>query len=1117
MRRRLPTGCRRVCAVNRGRLPYVCTTLGTEPVCALLDSGSGVSLISYNWYRKYKRIARLPALDSVTQSCFVADGRPLNVIGQAKFKLSIQGFSWPLKCLVVKGLSVKVILGYDFLQLTRCLVDYGGGKFYFKFRPDRSFKLCSHGVGSGVHNTSIQDAVPDVSHLSEDQASQLIGLLREFPEVFTDRLGVTNKIEYRIQLTDQNPVRQTPYRLSPPKMKKLREIVDKLLADGVIRPSVSPYAAPIFLVPKPHGEGFRPVVDYRALNQKVVLESVPLPELHNCFTWFAGARYFTVLDLNQAYYQIPLAEESKPITAFCTDYNLFEFNRVPFGLATGAAVLSRLLDSVLGDFKFKFLYNYLDDVVVYSTNFEDHISHLRQVFARLKEAGLTVKPTKVTLAREQISFLGHIVSSKGVAVDQSRTLAIQQFPVPRNKRAIARFVGMINYFRKYIPNFAQLAAPINQLRRKGVKFSWGESQQAAFDGLKKALSTAPVLGIPDFNLPFIVQTDASNVGVAAVLLQEQGERRPLAYASRALSVAEAKYSVYELEALAVLFALEKFKFYLEHARFRLETDNQALSWVLARPRKTGRIARWAVRISAFQFDVVHIRGGQNQIADALSRMFQEEEDASEAGPQCEAVGMIATLTETPSLPTDDREEQRRDLESHCLYDRRDAGEDDPGPRCEGVGAMAILTEIPSLFTNLREEQRQDPELQRLLNRLDAGESVPGYCKQKGLLCFQARGEDRPKLCVPSSLVPAVFKYFHQSLCGGHLGYHKTRLKIREQLTWRGLDKDIRQLVRDCETCCRAKPKVGPRAGFLESTREYQPMDKLFIDYLGPLPRTKGGKRFVLVVIDAFTRFVWLVPSSGITAGITVQHLRRIFASFGPPKAVVSDNAPAFTSKEFRRFCFELGIRHITTTPYYPQPSFAERFNRNLKAALIAYHSTSQKRWDSSLDWLAFAFNTANHEAHKTTPAKLMFSYPVNSPLANIWSLADLLPEQFDAEQIKRTWEAAKRNIKLAHHRQKGRYDQGRRAVNIAVGDKVFLQNYRGLSQGSQGITSKLLPRFVGPLLVLKRLSPVNFLLRDVKSGKKTRAHLNQIKRGGTAEGSGQPNKGRADDSPPVPL
>lgn len=1043
----------------------MCATLGLEPVCALVDSGSTVSLINSSWYYKHKNVARLPELQGTKEGCRSVSGEPLQVVGLVRCKLSIGKFSWPIEFWVVKGLAVELILGCDMLKSTQCLLDYAGGGLYFKFCPEERISFCRHQISAMVSQVEANRNEFDVQHLPVSQAERLLGLLREFPGVLSDRLGMTELIKYKIRLTDETPVRRSPYRLSPPKMHELRGIINRLLKDGVIRPSVSPYAAPVFLVPKSGGSGSRLVVDYRALNRKVVLESVPLPDIHNCFSWFAGAKVFSVLDLNQAYYQIPLDEESKPLTAFCTDYNLYEFNRVPFGLATGASVLSRLLDSVLGELKFKCVFNYLDDVVIYSASFEEHLEHLRKVLGCLEQAGLTVKPSKMMLAQTEISFLGHIVSPRGVSVDQSRTQAIYRFPRPRNKRDIARFIGMVNYFRKYIPRFAHIAAPLNLLRRKGARFSWGQEQQAAFEALKEALSNAPVLGIPDFNFPFVVQTDASNSGVAAVLLQEQGgERRPLAYASRALSETEAQYSVYELEALAVLYALEKFRFYLEHRRFKLETDNQALSWVLARPRKTGRVARWAVRISAFQFDIVHIKGSQNQVADALSRMFNGHEG----------------------------EEERE----NSLSSGMEGAVGEPG----GAQVAAVLTEIPALFRNLEEEQRNDQELGKIIYQLENGQTVEGYHLEKGLLCYLTKRGIKSKVCVPRSLVHAVFAYFHQSLCGGHLGEHKTKMKIQEHLTWKGMGAEIRGLVAKCQECKLGKPDTSGKKGFLHSTRELNPMDKLFADYLGPLPRTRDGNRYVLVVVDAFTRFVWLLPSKGATAAWSIHHLRSIFASFGPPKELVTDNAPGFTSRAFRGFCFGLGIRNITTTPYYPKPSFAERINRNLKSALIIYHSESQRRWDRSLGWLSLAFNTAYHEAHRTTPAKLMLSYEINSPLSNLWSLNDLLPERVDPEVMRERWEAARKNILLAHRRQAERYNRGRHAASVGVGDLVYVKNVWGESRAAEGVTGKMLPRFVGPCRVLEVLSPVNFLIENLVTGKRNKVHLSQVKLGGTRGG-----------------
>ena len=319
-----------------------------------------------------------------------------------------------------------------------------------------------------------------------------------------------------------------------------------MLDQGIIRPSTSNYSSPIFLVPKGEND-FRPVIDYRYLNSKISIESIPLPDVHSAFAWFGGARIFTSLDLNQAYYQIPLSEDSKRCTAFCTDWNLFEFNKVPFGLATGAQVLTRILDQIFHDVKFKYVYHYLDDLVIYSENFHEHISHLREVLTRLRAAGLTVNPEKVRFASGQLSFLGHKISAQGVTIDPERTKALLDFPPPRSAKDVARFIGMVNYFSKFIPNFADIAAPLNALRKKGVEFLWGVDHQQAFQRLKDCIVTPPVLVMPDFSRRFILQTDASPVALGAVLLQDTPEgRRAISYASRTLTSQERKYSVFEL-------------------------------------------------------------------------------------------------------------------------------------------------------------------------------------------------------------------------------------------------------------------------------------------------------------------------------------------------------------------------------------------------------------------------------------------------------------------------------------------------------------------------------------------------------------------------------------------
>jgi hypothetical protein len=274
------------------------------------------------------------------------------------------------------------------------------------------------------------------------------------------------------------------------------------------------------------------VIDYRLLNKKVVFDAFPMPTVENAFDNFCDAKVFSVLDLNSAYYQIPLSAKSRKVTAFCTPFGLFEFTKLPMGISVGCQVLSRVVDSLFGDIKQNYVYNFMDDLVVYSKNLEEHAEHLKEVFKRLEKAGFTLNRNKVHLAQSEIKFLGHSLSDQGVKVLPERVEAIEQFPQPKNLKAVRRFLGMAGFYARFVQDFSKIAEPLHALKRKNAKFEWGEKQQQAFDQLKAALATPPVLQIPDFSKEFVLVCDSSDIAISAVLNQKRGEDlAPIAYAS----------------------------------------------------------------------------------------------------------------------------------------------------------------------------------------------------------------------------------------------------------------------------------------------------------------------------------------------------------------------------------------------------------------------------------------------------------------------------------------------------------------------------------------------------------------------------------------------------------
>jgi len=454
------------------------------------------------------------------------------------------------------------------------------------------------------------------------------------------------------------------------------------------------------------------------------------------------------------------------------------------------------------------VFNFLDDLVVYSSSVEEHVEHVREVLGRLQRAGFTLNPNKVMLGATEIKYLGHLLSPRGVKVLPDRVTTIQEYPRPTNLRALRRFMGMVGFYARFIPGYANVASVLHALKKKGVHFVWGAEHQAAFDHLKQALCEAPVLQVPDFREEFVLVTDASNLAVSAVLNQRVRDGlAPNSYYSRLLKEAERKYSIYEKECLAVLFGCEKCRTYLEHREFELQCDNLALCWLLPQVKDIGRLARWILRLAPFKFKVKHTWGTDNVVADALSRMFE--------GIRAES------------------------LEQSC----------------------ATLSEaLPLVYSSLEEHQKDDPLCKELHEKIQHRQGgVDNFQVHKGLVCYRVRQVGRRRWVVPASLWPMLLKYFHDGMLSGHLGARKTLQRIAVNFWWPKMRGEIFQYMRKCDLCQRAKPAQDTRVGLHSAIPCTRPMERVFVDFVGPLVRTKRGNIAILVVLDGFSKFVNFYP------------------------------------------------------------------------------------------------------------------------------------------------------------------------------------------------------------------------------------------------------------------
>ncbi|KAG5852333.1 hypothetical protein ANANG_G00061280 [Anguilla anguilla] len=459
----------------------------------------------------------------------------------------------------------------------------------------------------------------DLSHLSPEQNSDIQRLCS--PEVFQEKPGHTTLVEHDIVLREDACARRMSYRIPERLLVALKEELDQMLAMRIIEPSKSEWCSPVVLVPKKNGS-LRFCIDFRYLNSVSKFDSYPTPRIDDLIDRLGKAKYLTTIDLCKGYWQVPLSTRSRELTAFRTPWGLYQFSVMPFGLHGAPATFQRLVDQVLSGLS-NFTSAYLDDIVIYSSSWEDHLRHLEVVFQRIQSAGLTINPSKCAIAKTETEYLGYVIGNGVIKPQVQKIQAIQGCPLPQTKTLVRSFLGMAGWYRRFVPDFSMRVAVLTDLTRKNcpTQIRWTEEAEGAFQDIKDALCKGPVLHCPDFDKPFVLQTDASETGVGAVLLQgESDDRHPVAYISRKLFPREVRYSTVEKECLAVKWALDTLKYYLLGREFLLETDHKALQWMDRMRDSNARITRWYLSMQPYKFSIRHVPGRSNTTADFLSRL-----------------------------------------------------------------------------------------------------------------------------------------------------------------------------------------------------------------------------------------------------------------------------------------------------------------------------------------------------------------------------------------------------------------------------------------------------------------------------------------------------------------
>jgi hypothetical protein len=943
----------------------------------------------------------------------------------------------------------------------------------------------------------------DDSNLAPEEKRTLCQLIDDYADVFVGpdgKLGRCGIIQHQIELTDHTPVRRRPYRLNPKQQAIMEEKINELLQLGVIEESVSPWSAPCLLVAKQGGKDYRVVTDLRGLNAKTVPVANPLPTIVESLEniGLQKPKFFSVFDLHSGFFQAELHPASRPYTAFSVpNMGLFQYTTLPQGMRNSPQTFQRLLQAVLRGLCWRTCALYIDDIIVYhGQTFHEHVSAIEDVLKRLRSANLKLKAEKCHLAKRSIKYLGHIVDSQGISTDPDKVSAVKNYPRPKSAKDVKAFLGLVQFYRKFIKDCSKIAAPLHAVSKPSGEFIWSADCDNAFQQLKQTLVTAPVLKYPDMNKPFRLYCDASRIAFGAVLAQLGADNKEyvVAYAGRSLKPAEKNLGITDLEGQGLVYAVQYFDFYIRNVHCDIYVDHLPLLKLMRDTTLTGKYFRWVDILQGYDHTLIYKKGVTHSNADALSRREYEPVtvdatepvlaviESSELFDDTGASAEEAEEAQEPDLLPDMDEVARQQRVDVSYKDIIDYLESDVLPDDE-VRARQILWESP-MFTLC------DGVLYRVHVKDGKGPRA-----QRTVL----------QLAIPQPLVKGVLINCHDSpVSGGHFGIARTIGKVKEKYYFPKMGAVITKHIQECVECTQRKhPSRAVKASITPMPVPEGPWVRVSTDILGKLPTCRGsGNKYVLVFIDYFTKFVELVAIPDAKAETVARALiRRVILRHGAPQYLHSDRGTNYLSKVVKATCKMFKITKTQTTSFHPACNGqSERMMSNILNSLSKMLNDKHDVWDNYLPYAQYSYNTTPClDSTGYAPYFLEHGRYARMPMDTI--LCQSLEGAKTVNQfIERTvtelqfaYAAAEEVLKERKEAMRAKSEQKAYNPDFRVGDVVYIYDPVILS----GNSPKLSRLWAGPYYIVEKPSPIHAVLRRVSDNKRVRnkVHVNRLKRG----------------------